>query len=172
MSDRWTEFGQVGKSRACTLGAHGDCTHFVIAGGGFNPQRLRLEFGAGLCPCACHSPCPVAARGKRLTVPTEVWRESCTCPGAEHARRRSRARKEAFESARARAAGKSRDEIRDIYVAELHARGLAAPGEDLLEAVVDQITGNPLPAVRLAVRSLAQLGKELRGLSRLFRPGS
>jgi hypothetical protein len=138
-------------------------------------------------------PCPVATREKRLTVPAEVWRESCTCPGAEQerrrldeadvefpdfgkmlqdARRRSRARKEAFESARARAAGKDRDEIREIYVAELHAQDLAAPGEDLLDAVVDQITGNPLPAARLAVGSLAQLGRELRDLSRLFHPGS
>jgi hypothetical protein len=193
MSDRWAEFGQVGKSRACARGAHGDCAHFVTVGGGFNPQRLRPEFGAGLCPCACHSPCPVATRGKRMTVPTEVWRESCTCPGAEQerrrldeagvefpnfgeilqdARRRSRARREAFESTRARAAGKGRDEIREIYIAELNARGLAAPGEDLLDAAVDQITGNPLPAVRLAVENLAQLGKELRDLSRLFRSGS
>jgi hypothetical protein len=50
MSDRWAEFGQVGKSRACTRGAHSDCAHFVTVGGGFNPRRLRLEFGAGLCP--------------------------------------------------------------------------------------------------------------------------
>jgi hypothetical protein len=90
----------------------------------------------------------------------------------QDARHRSRARKEAFESARARAAGKGRDEIREIYVAELNARGLAAPGEDLLDAVVDQIAGNPLPAVRLAMESLAQLGKELRKLSRRFRSGS
>jgi hypothetical protein len=90
----------------------------------------------------------------------------------QDARHRSRARKEAFESTRARAAGKSRDEIREIYVAELNARGLAAPGEDLLDAVVGQITGNRPPAVRLAMESLAQLGKELRQLSRRFRSGS
>ena len=110
-----------------------------------------------------------------MTVPPEVWRESCTCPGAgqelQDARHRSRVRKEAFESARARAAGKGRDEIREIYVAELNARGLAAPGEDLLDAVVDQIAGNRTPAVRLA-QLLAQLGKELRELSRRFRSGS
>jgi hypothetical protein len=193
MSDRRAEFGQMGKSRACALDAHGDCAHFVAVGGGLNPRRLRLEFGAGLCPCTCHSSCPVAAGGKRLTVPPEVWRESCTCPGAgqerrrldeagvefpdfgkmrEDARRRSRARKEAFESARARAAGKGRDEIREIYVAELNARGLRTPREDLLDAAVDRITGNPLPAARLAVKSLVQTGKALHELSRLFRPGS
>ena len=84
----------------------------------------------------------------------------------EDARRRSRARKEAFESARARAAGKSRDEIRWIYVAELNARGLTAPREDLLDAAVERIIGNPLPAARLAVEGLAQMGHALHELSR------
>ena len=193
MSDRSAEFGQVGRSRACTRGGHIGCAHFVTVSGGFNPRRLRLEFGAGLCSCTCHSSCPVAASGKRLTVPPEAWRQSCTCPGAEQerrrldeagvelpdlgkmredARRRSRASKEAFESARARAAGKGRDEIREIYLAELNARGLKVPREDLLDAVVDRITGNPLPAARLAVAGLAQMGKALHELSRLFRSGS
>ncbi len=193
MSDRWAEFGQVDKSRACTCGAHGDCTHFAAVGGGFNPRRLRLEFGAGLCPCSCHSSCPVVLSGKRMTVRPEAWRESCTCPGAEQerrrldeagvefpdfgkswedARRRSRARKEAFESARARAVGKSRDEIREIYLAELNARGLTAPEEDILDAVVDRIGGNPLPAARLAVEGLAQMGKALHELARILRSGS
>src|SRR5215472_3573822 len=193
MSDRWAGFGQVDKSRACTRGAHGDCAHFAAVGGGFNPRRLRLEFGAGLCPCSCHFSCPVALSGKRMTVRPEAWRESCTCPGAgqerrrldqagvafpdfgkswEDARRRSRARKEAFESARARAAGKSRDEICDIYLAELNARGLTAPGEAILDAVVDRIGGNPLPAARLAAEGLAPMGKALRELARIFRSGS
>ncbi len=190
MSDRGVEVGQVEKSQDCTRDAHGDCAHFLAVGGGFNRRRLRLEFGAGLCPCTCHSPCPVATGGKRLTVPPEVWRESCTCPGAEQERRRldeagvefpsfakmsqdarhrSRARREAFESARAQAAGKSRDEIREIFVAERKARGLRVPDEDLLEAVVARITGDPFPAARLAVKSLAQTGKALH---ELFRSGS
>lgn len=128
-----------------------------------------------------------------MTVRPEVWRESCTCPGAEQerhrldeddagfpdfgktreeARNRSRARKEAFESARTQAAGKNRDEVREVYLAELNARSLPVPGEDILEAVVDRIGGNPLPAARLAVGSLAQMGKALHELSRIFRPGS
>jgi len=193
MGDRWAEFAQVGKSRACGRGAHGDCAHFVTVGGGFNPRRLRLEFGAGLCPCTCHSSCPVATMGKRLTVSPRAWRESCTCPGAgqgrrrldeagvefpefgeiwDDARRRSRARKEAFESARAQAAGKSRDQIRGIYVAELKARGLEVPRADLLDAAIARIAGNPLPAARVAVEGLAQMGKALNELSRLFRSGS
>jgi hypothetical protein len=67
---------------------------------------------------------------------------------------------------------KGRDEIRGIYVAELNARGLAAPREDVLDAAVERITGNPLPAARLAVEGLAQMGKALNELSRLFRSGS
>jgi hypothetical protein len=131
--------------------------------------------------------------GSRLTVPVKTWRESCTCPGAEQqrrhldeagvefpefgemwddARRRSRARREAFESARAQAAGKSRDEIREIYLAELTARGLPLPREDVLDAVVDRIAGNPLPAVRLGAASLVQVGKGLTELSRAFRSRS
>ena len=128
-----------------------------------------------------------------MTVRPEAWRESCTCPGAEQERRRldeegaefpdfgkmreearhrSRARKEAFESARAQALGKNRDEIRAIYLAELNARSLPVPREDILEAVVDRIGGNPLPAARLAAGSLAQMGKALHELSRIFRSGS
>jgi hypothetical protein len=192
MSDRWADFAKVGKSRACDRDAHGECAHLVTVGGGFNPRRRRVEFGAGLCPCACHSSCPVAIQGNRMTVPARTWRESCTCPGAEperrrldeagvefpdsgqmwaEARQRSRASREAFESARARAAGKSRDEIRGIYVGELDARGLKVPSEDVLDAVVERIIGNPLPAARLAVDALAQLGKGLYDLSRFFRSG-
>lgn len=192
MSDRWA-FGQVGKSPACTRQVHGDCAHLFTLGGGFNPRRLRLEFGAGLCPCSCHSSCPVSISGERMTVPLKTWRESCTCPGAEQARRRldedgvhlsdfdemredaerrSRARKEAFQAAQVRAAGKSRDEIREIYVAELSARGLNKPSDAVLDAVVDRIRGNPLPTVRLAVDGLVQVGKGVRELFRFFRSGT
>jgi hypothetical protein len=125
-----------------------------------------------------------------MTVPFKVWRESCTCPGAdaerhrlddgvsdppdfgelrEEARRRSRARREAFEATRARAAGKSREEIRKMYVAELRARGLKVPEDPVLEAVADRITGNPLPAIRLAGEGLARMGKGLYDLYRHFR---
>ncbi len=192
MSDRWAEFGRVGTSSACRREVHGDCAHLFTLGVGFNPRRRRLEFGAGLCPCSCHSSCPVSISGKRMTVPLTTWRASCTCPGAERerrrldedgvefpefgemwedAQRRSRLRKEAFQAARARAAGKGRDEIREIYVAELTARSLEKPSDAVLDAVVDRISGNPIPAVRLAAESLVQLGKELHKLSRLFRTG-
>jgi hypothetical protein len=193
MSGSWAELGQADKSPACARDAHSDCAHLFGMGGGFNPRRLRPEFGCGLCPCSCHAPCPVALSGKRITVPLQTWRESCTCPGAEQerrsleqdgadppdfdemfkeARRRSRARKEAFQATQARFAGKSRDEIREMLVAELTARGLKKPSDTILDAIVDRISGNPQPAGRLAAESLVQVGKALHELSRRLRPGS
>ena len=193
MSGPYPGLGQVPKSPACTREAHDQCAHEAGFGGGFNPRRLRLEFGSGLCPCTCHSSCPVAASGNRLTVAPAAWRQSCTCPGAEEerrrldeagiefpdfgqvredARRRSRARTEAFQAARAQAAGKSREQVRDIYLAELDQRGMGTPREDVLDAIIDNILGNPAPAARLAVQSLAQVGKGLFELVRVFRPGS
>lgn len=192
MADRWAEFHEFG-SRECARDAHRDCPHFVTAGGGFNPRRLRLEFGAGLCNCSCHSSCPVTITTKRFTVPVKEWYASCTCPGAgerrqrlddaggippdfaelrEQAEQRSRARREAYEAARARAAGKSRAEIRGIYLAELSARGLRAPTERVLDAVVERIAGNPFPAARVLGESLVQMGKGFYELSRLFRQRS
>ena len=88
MSDRRAEFDHMDKSPACARDEHGGCAHLAAPGGGFNPRRLRLEVGIGLCPCLCHSTCPVAPSDKRMTVPFRTWRESCTCPGAEQERRR------------------------------------------------------------------------------------
>lgn len=176
---------------ACARGAHDDCPHLSGAGGGFNPRRLRLEFGAGLCPCACHSSCPVVIRDRRMTTPLADWHASCTCPGAERerqrldaagvdtrgageqwaeARSRTLARREAYEAARSRAAGQSRAEIRASYLAELSARGLRVPAEPVLDAIVERIAGNPLPAVRVAGESVIQMGKGIYRLSRVFRP--
>ncbi|HEY1621964.1 MAG TPA: hypothetical protein VGG25_30375 [Streptosporangiaceae bacterium] len=87
----------------------------------------------------------------------------------EQARQRSRARREAFEAVRARAAGKSRDQIREMYVAELTSRGVAIPAELILNAIVERIAGNPAPAGRALSESLAQVGKGLYGLTRVFR---
>jgi hypothetical protein len=122
----------------------------------------------------------------------KAWYTSCTCPGAEQerqhldeagievrdfselreeARRRSKARRAAFEAARACAAGKSREEIREIYVAELRARDLKIPADPVLDAAVERIKGNPLPAARVLGESLVQMGKGLYELSRLFRQG-
>jgi hypothetical protein len=189
MSDRRNESEQMDESAACIREEHGDCAHLAAMGGGFNPRRLRLEAGAGLCPCSCHSSCPVALSDKRITVPLKTWHESCTCPGAEQERRRldeagadlrgfderredargrSRARREAFQAAQARATGRGRDEIREIYIAELNARDLPIPRDAILDLAVDNISGKPFPTVR----SLVAMGREMRDLSRRPRADS
>lgn len=184
MPDR-AEFTESLRTRSCASGAHEDCAHLSGMGGGFNPRRLRLEAGAGLCPCSCHASCPVAVTSRRLTVPVAVWRTSCTCPGAEQerqvvpdfdqiradSRRRSADRRAAFEATRAQAGAKSRAELRDIYVAELRARGLTIPADRILDAVVERVAGNPIPAARIAGETLVQMGKRLGDVARLLRGG-
>src|SRR3984957_6403063 len=159
------EFRESLRTPACARAAHQDCPHISGMGGGFNPRRLRLEFGAGLCPCACHSSSPVALPGGRLSVPKKTWGPFCPRPGAEHERRRlaeagveiraaaeirrdadrlSRPRREACPAARARAAGATRDEVRYIY--------------------------HPLPAARIAGEGPVRMGRTLYGIAKLLRP--
>lgn len=191
MPDAWTSFDESLRSGECLRSQHEDCPHFASLGGGINPGRLRPEFGAGLCPCTCHTSCPVTITTKRLTVPVKTWYDSCTCPGADQARQswedaggnpdfgarweesrnRSRAGKEAFAAARARAAGKNREEIRRLYLAELHARNLQIPADPILDTAIDSITGNPLPAARLLGHQLISMGKEIHKLTKLFTQG-
>jgi len=164
----------------------------AIGGRGFSPLRLRIELDTVqllLCRCSCHAECALGGT-RRRAVPFTVWRDSCTCPGADRARQRiaetgteppdfreirerqahvSQARKDAFQAASRAAAGKSRDEIRDLYLAELRSRGLEPPSEQFLEATVERIAGNPVPSVRLLGEGLAQMAKVAVGLGRLLR---
>lgn len=129
--------------------------------------RPRREATILLCSCACHEACQLARR-KLDGVPVTVWRQRCTCPGAEQARttqgdpckllpgfdefretferearQRSEARNDALLAARAAAPGKTRDEIRELFAAELRARGLKVPPDRLLEVAADMISGQP-----------------------------
>jgi len=161
-------------------------------GGGLNPRRLRIEAGAFLCTCLCHDSCPVADQ-TRLTVPFRVWRDRCTCAGADAARqrfddagiefpdmreeiedrrRRSRARRDALQAVRAGSGGRTRAEIRQLYVDEMRFRGLDLPADDVIEAHLDFFAGNPLPAMRLAGQSMTQAARALGELARIFRPKS
>jgi hypothetical protein len=188
MPDFWTEFNQGFQGRLCQRGDHPACPHFVAMGGGFNPRRLRPEFGASLCRCSCHAGCPVT--GRRLAVPFKVWRESCTCQGAEHERqrladagleppdfaelreqaeRRRQARREAFQATSQAAAGMSKAQIQDFYAAELRARQLRVPREEVLAAVADRVMGNPLPSYKIAGEGLLQMSKATIRVARLFR---
>jgi hypothetical protein len=193
MPDRWPPVDEeFALTPACKQAAHDDCPHVYGGGGGFNPRRLRLEFGEYLCRCPCHASCPVQYETNRLTVSPKTWQTSCTCPGAEQvrrgmdeagvefpdfgemqeeARRRRQLRKEAFQATQARATGKSRAEIREIYVAELRARDLKIPAETILEAIVDHLNGNPLPAARALGETLVGMGKGFRELFKVFGQG-
>jgi hypothetical protein len=176
------EFRRLNRTSACARGTHDEWPHMLGYGGGFNPGRLRLESGIWLCACDCHASCPVAS-GTRLTVPAGTWRESCTCPGAEaqrisldeagvefpdfgevraKAKRQSQSRREAFRAARAKAAGMSREEVKDLYVAELRARGQDMPSEEALDASVAALTGNYRPTAR-------NMGRLVVDAVRLFR---
>jgi hypothetical protein len=185
MRSAWAdEFDRHLRSPACIRGAHENCPH--LSGFGYRPnlRRLRLEVGQTLCKCECHSSCPVTSN--RTTVPAQIWRESCTCPGAEDKRSRldqipdlskdvartphsSPACREAFVAARARGAGRSRVRVKDLYKAELRARGLDIPPEIILDADVSRITADYLAAARLFGRWLAGLAKRLGGICRPVR---
>jgi hypothetical protein len=73
------EFERALRSQACARDRHDACSHLTGYGGGLNPRRLRLEFGAMLCKCECHSSCPVTS--SRAAVRVRTWREMCSCPG-------------------------------------------------------------------------------------------
>ena len=145
-----------------------------------------------LCGCGCHAACPLMNRG---VIAEAVWERRCACPGTEQARRnlgvprrdhgdfagvRERARRErqeqraardeAFDAARAAAGGKTRAEIRDIYMAQLRARGLPVPPDEVLDACADAITGGRrrMP-VSFPGLILTGIGKELGELGKLFR---
>lgn len=151
-------------SRACADDAHQACGHVSFASPPV-PGRRR-ESTIVLCHCSCHRACPLARR--KEAVPVTVWQRRCACPGAEDARtkqgnpeeslpgfgefwetfqhdsqQRSDARKDALKAARSAAPGKTRDEIRDLYITELRARGLEVPPEPLLGATIDMLSGDP-----------------------------
>jgi hypothetical protein len=98
-----------------------------------------------------------------------VWQQWCACAGVAHQpaleqdryepwpavpqsgenerrgrRERQKARKQAFRATRDAAPGKSREEVRHLYIAELRARGQRVPPAPVLEADVDLLTGHPL----------------------------
>jgi hypothetical protein len=189
MRNPWAdELEQTHRSPVCLRGSHDECSHLCGLGGGLNPRRFRLEFGAALCKCECHSSCPIT--GDRAAVPFQTWDDSCSCPGAaeergrqaqagmefpdfrDHmaqSRRRSESRREAFHEARAKAAGRSREGIRDLYLAELRSRGLKIPPDDVLDANVDAITGDYRSSAHLIGRALADLAKLVGGILRVPR---
>lgn len=158
-----------GRSRACARGAHLECGHVSYAAGPVPGHRMDSD--VLLCRCSCHAACPLTRR--KGAVPVAVWQQRCVCPGAEQTRTtpgdphellprfedwwetyksdqrlRSQAQAEAFNAARNAAPGKTRDQIRELYTAELQARDLEIPQEPLLEARVESLSGEPRAARR------------------------
>ena len=107
----------------------------------------RLESTVALCRCSCHATCPLA---DRMPVPLTVWQQLCVCTGADErrewkedqdepvpgfaelreeqereSRERLEARRQAFQAAQVAAHGKTRDQVRDLYLAEIGVRGPA-----------------------------------------------
>lgn len=152
--------------------------------------RRRAETPVVLCVCDCRSSCPLA---NRIPVPRTVWQQLCACPGTAQARRtldgngqeildsgefrekprrdlqaRRESRSEAFQAARAAAAGKSRDQIRDPCAADPRSRGLTVPPGPLLDAHADATGGNPPPG-GLPIYFLTEMGKNTGKLIQLLR---
>lgn len=174
--------------QACLEGMHEECGHWRGSGLARNPRRLRRERFAVLCGCDCHSSCPVT--NEKNTVGDLAWRQSCTCPAAEAVRRmideavvlpfgvrdfaekwaesrhEFKSRREAFKAAQASAAGQDREQLKDLYVAELRSRGGKIPGGDALDAAIAaHMDGYPTGA-RFVGREVVSLGKRLGSFRR------
>ena len=172
VSDAEPGFGPPGgRSIACAGQAHRNCGHVRIAHRRAVVSRHRLVSTITLCSCPCHATCRLA---DRRPIALTVWQQLCACPGAQEQRawkddwdeprpgvtkesrektrrewrERDEARKQALRAVRGAARGKTRDELRDLYVAELRARGQEVPPEPFLEADIDFLTGHPLRGLR------------------------
>jgi hypothetical protein len=82
------------------------------------------------------------------------------------ARRDWRACKEARDAVRARAAGMSRDQLKDLYRAELRARDLDVPSEVILDADVSLMTADYVSAARAFGQVAGGIAKLLGGMVR------
>lgn len=182
------EFAQGMRNPDCLRERHVECSHLFGAAPGFFRTPLSSEHEVFLCTCECHVHCPVSGERRPLpglvTATARAWRASCTCPGSQAgrgqwerlgytppapgelfaaARRRQQSRREAFNAAKAHSAGKTREEVRERYVAELRARGEEPPRDpEDLDATVSAITGNFLPTIRLIGRRSVEAVRHFR----------
>jgi hypothetical protein len=169
------------RSRSCVTGAHEECGHLGFPGLGL---RVGGRSPLVLCRCRCHLTCTLAGR---LGASHSIWVGLCDCPGTELAearineaardfpdmkrlvreRQQERVRerqqeREARVATRAAAAGKSRQQIREIYVGQLRARGLTVPSALMLDATADAIARNREKfSVAYSARLVAEAGRDL-----------
>ena len=174
--------------QACLEGMHEECGHWTGSGSVRNPRRLRRERFAILCGCDCHSSCPVTH--EKNPVGNLVWRQSCTCPGAEAFRRlldevvampfgvrdfaemwaesrhEFKSRREAFKAAQASAVGQDREQLKDLYVAELRSRGRKIPDDEVLDAAIAAHMDSYPTGARFVGQEVVSLGKRLGSFRR------
>jgi hypothetical protein len=172
----------------CREGRHEECGHWLGSGSVRNLRRLRRDRFTILCGCDCHSSCLVTS--EKNTVGDLAWRQSCTCPGAEALRRildevvilpfgvrdfaekwaesrhEFKSRREAFKAAQASVAGQDREQLKDLYVAELRSRGRKIPGDAALDAAVAAHMDSYPAGARFAGREVVSLGKRLGSFRR------
>jgi hypothetical protein len=163
-------FGEEFVSDECGRSDHSSCSHLSGVGAGLKLSPTGFGFRPLLCHCECHANCSLSTDGHHTV---DEWFDSCNCPGAESARERAgrppdvaelmrkardeaNLRREAIEEARARSTGKSREEVREILIAELQTRGLQPPPPSAMELELDGIMEHGiLGRVRLAGRGIA-----------------
>lgn len=179
---------RVLQGQACLEGMHEECGHWRGSRSARNPRRLRRERFAILCGCDCHSSCPVT--NENNTVDDLAWRQSCTCPAAEAVRRmldeavklpfgvrdfaekwaesrhEFKSRREAFKAAQASAADQDREQLKDLYVAELRSRGRKIPADDALDAAIAAHMDSYPTGARFVGREVLSLGKRLGSFRR------
>jgi hypothetical protein len=181
-------------SRPCLAQRHVECGHYASFGYGlWDGGRLSLAvcrcdchstclltgrgpfvsraIWDGLCTCPGAELAADALDQAQRDAPDfgdfarrsrERWEKSAS---ARDPMQRREAKREAFEATRAASPGRSRAQIREIYVAELHARGLTEPSGLVLDATADAIARNRDKfTVLYSARVLAELGRELRKL--------
>lgn len=154
-------------SDACAANEHEECGHVRV--GIRRPSAGQIQSMIMLCRCDCHASCSVAAQ---TAVYLTVWQHLCGCPGGSRYRawkedpeepwpgaqeawektRRSHvlsmsARREARRAAQASAPGRTREQVREIYAAELQARDQELPPEPFLEVDLDMLTGHHVRAI-------------------------
>jgi hypothetical protein len=176
------------QGQACLEGMHEECGHWRGSGSARNPRRLRRERFAILCGCDCHSSCLVT--NEKNIVGDLAWRQSCTCPAAVAVRRmldeavilpfgvrdfaekwaesrhEFKSRREAFKAAQASTAGQDREQLKDLYVAELRSRGRKIPGGDALDAAIAAHMDSYPTGARFVGREVVSLWKRLGSFRR------
>jgi hypothetical protein len=78
-------------------------------------------------------------------------------------------RRAAADAVRAQRAGKSRDEVRQLLVAELTARGLRIPADRILEVNVDAVMGHYGSSARELGRVAGKFARTIGAVAEVVR---